>query len=80
MTVEVVCPKWGLTMEEAEISSWQKAIGDRVSLDEVIGELESDKITGELYSPTTGVLIEIRAEVGRTVVPGEVIAIIEEDQ
>ena len=74
---DVVVPKWGLTMEDAEVLRWLKAVGDTVTEGEPIVELETDKATGEVEAPATGVLTEVWALPGTTVTPGELIARIE---
>ena len=77
MIVDVLVPKWGLTMEDAEFVEWLVSVGDSVREGDEIAELETDKITGSVESPATGVIIELIAQSGQTVVPGEVIARIE---
>ena len=56
MAEEVILPKWGLTMEEGTVRAWFKQEGDAVNADEMIGEVETDKITNELVAPISGVL------------------------
>lgn len=76
-TVDIIVPKWGLTMEEAEISQWVKSVGDRVDKGEPVVEIVTDKAEGEVESEVAGVLIEVFAEPGQTVEPGEVIGRVE---
>ena len=61
---DVVVPKWGLTMEDAEVLRWLKAVGDTVTEGEPILELETDKATGEVEAPASGVLAETLVEPG----------------
>ena len=56
MAVEVILPKWGLTMEEGTVSEWRKQEGDAVAEDEIIADVETDKITNELPAPASGVV------------------------
>jgi 2-oxoglutarate dehydrogenase E2 component (dihydrolipoamide succinyltransferase) len=77
MTVDVLVPKWGLTMEDAEFVEWLVSVGDSIQEGDEIAELETDKITGSVESPASGVIVELIAQSGQTVVPGEVIARIE---
>ena len=71
---DVVVPKWGLTMEEAEVLRWLKAVGDTVTEGEPILELETDKATGEVEAPASGVLSEMLVESGQLVEPGQLVA------
>ncbi len=76
MAVEVILPKWGLTMEEGMVAGWHKQEGDAVSEDEMIADVETDKITNELPAPASGILAKILVEAGDTVEVGTVLAII----
>ncbi|WP_417795283.1 2-oxoglutarate dehydrogenase complex dihydrolipoyllysine-residue succinyltransferase [Terasakiella pusilla] len=60
-TVDIVIPAMGESVTEGTISNWLKAVGDEVAEDEALCEVETDKVTAELPSPTAGVLIEIIA-------------------
>ncbi|MQA84273.1 MAG: biotin attachment protein [Streptosporangiales bacterium] len=75
---DVVIPKWGLTMEDAVLVGWLKSVGDRVEQGEPLAEIETDKATGQLESPTVGTLREIHAREGDEVEPGQVIGRIED--
>lgn len=77
--IEVRVPKWGLTMEEATVLEWLKSPGDRVESGEIIAVLETDKITSEIESPVSGVLVEIVAGVEEVVAVESVLATIDED-
>jgi pyruvate/2-oxoglutarate dehydrogenase complex dihydrolipoamide acyltransferase (E2) component len=70
---DVVVPKWGLTMEEADVLRWLKSVGDTVSAGEAILELETDKATGDVEAPVSGVLVETLVESGQTVEPGQLV-------
>ena len=56
MSTEVVVPALGESVTEATVAGWLKATGDIVAQDEPIVELETDKVTVEVNSPTAGVL------------------------
>lgn len=77
MATEVILPKWGLTMEEGVLVSWEKAVGDAVDEGEVLALIETDKIETELPSPAAGVITRLLVGEGDTVAVGTVIAIIE---
>lgn len=79
MKMEIVMPKLGLTMESGTILKWLKKEGDSVKKGEVIAEIESEKLTGEVESPADGILVKILHEEGDEVPVGEPIALIEEE-
>ena len=75
--VDVLLPQWGMGMSEGTITSWLKAVGDQVTEDEPLAEVEAEKVEETLESPATGTLVEIRVPVGETVEVRTVVAIIE---
>ena len=75
--MEIKIPEIGESVFEAVIAKWHKEDGATVSRDEVICELETDKISLELNAEADGVL-HIKAKEGDTVPIGEVIATLEE--
>jgi 2-oxoglutarate dehydrogenase E2 component (dihydrolipoamide succinyltransferase) len=76
MSVEVRVPQLGESVTEAVVTRWMRADGESVAADEPLCELESDKATLELPSPTSGTL-RITKQAGETVKVDEVIARIE---
>jgi pyruvate/2-oxoglutarate dehydrogenase complex dihydrolipoamide acyltransferase (E2) component len=74
--IDIVAPKSGLDVD-GEIVEWKKSVGDPVSEGEVLVEVETDKSVEELESEDGGVLVEILAEAGDVVKPGQVIGRIE---
>ena len=77
MTVEIKVPALGESVAEATIAKWHKAVGDKVEMDELLVELETDKITLEVNSLASGVLIGLSQPQGATVKVGDVIGLIE---
>ena len=77
MRVEVRLPQWGMGMSEGTITEWFKKVGDVVTEDEPLAEIESEKAAQELESPATGTLVEILVPQGDAVAVRTVIAIIE---
>ena len=71
-TVPVQVPTMGESVAEGSVGTWQKKSGDRVAKDELLVEIETDKVAVEISAPADGVLI-IWAEAGSTVTPGQVI-------
>ncbi|TQM93311.1 2-oxoglutarate dehydrogenase complex dihydrolipoyllysine-residue succinyltransferase [Roseinatronobacter monicus] len=75
-TVDVMVPSLGESVSEATVASWFKKPGDTVAVDEMLCELETDKVSVEVPSPAAGVLNEILAESGSTVAAGGKLAVI----
>ena len=78
MTVEITVPALGESVTEATVGSWAKRVGEGVEIDEIIGELETDKVTLEVRSLSSGVISEIVATEGATVEVGALLARIAE--
>ena len=60
-------PTLGESVTEATVSTWFKKVGDAVTQDEMLCELETDKVSVEVPSPASGTLAEIYAKEGATV-------------
>src|SRR6185503_10278357 len=73
MATPIVVPGLGESVTEATVAKWMKNVGDAVKADEALAELETDKVTQELYAPTAGTLGEITAPAGTVVAIGAVI-------
>ncbi|MGB2200469.1 MAG: 2-oxoglutarate dehydrogenase complex dihydrolipoyllysine-residue succinyltransferase [Pseudooceanicola atlanticus] len=67
MTTEIRVPTLGESVTEATVATWFKKPGDTVAVDEMLCELETDKVTVEVPSPAAGTLSDIVAEEGETV-------------
>ncbi|HEY8016727.1 MAG TPA: 2-oxoglutarate dehydrogenase complex dihydrolipoyllysine-residue succinyltransferase [Dongiaceae bacterium] len=78
MPTNIVVPALGESVTEATVAKWTKAVGDAVQRDEPLLELETDKVTLEVYASTSGRLGEIRAPAGATVEVGAVLGVIAE--
>lgn len=74
----IVMPKFGLTMTEGTIASWNVTVGDTIAEGDILCEIETDKLTNEFESPKSGVLLKIIEGDGATVTCLEPIAIIGE--
>jgi 2-oxoglutarate dehydrogenase E2 component (dihydrolipoamide succinyltransferase) len=77
MSIEVKVPQLPESVADATLVAWHKSAGDRVSRDENLADLETDKVVLEVPAPTDGVLKEIRISDGTTVTAGEILAILE---
>ncbi len=75
-SVDVMVPTLGESVTEATVSTWFKAVGDSVAQDEMLCELETDKVSVEVPSPAAGVLAEIVAPEGATVDASAKLAVI----
>ncbi|TNE68453.1 MAG: dihydrolipoamide succinyltransferase, partial [Rhodobacteraceae bacterium] len=69
-TVDVMVPTLGESVTEATVATWFKAVGDSVAADEMLCELETDKVSVEVPAPAAGVLTAILAAEGATVAAG----------
>ena len=78
MSIEVRVPTLGESVSEATIATWFKKPGDAVQADEMLCELETDKVTVEVPAPAAGVLSEIIAKEGETVGVNALLAMIGE--
>jgi 2-oxoglutarate dehydrogenase E2 component (dihydrolipoamide succinyltransferase) len=67
MSTEIRVPTLGESVTEATIGTWFKKVGDAISADEPLVELETDKVTIEVPAPAAGTLSEILAKEGETV-------------
>lgn len=76
MTVEVVMPKMGESIQEGKILRWLKKPGDTVERDEIILEISTDKVDTEVPSPAAGVITQLLANENDTVEVGKAIAVI----
>ena len=60
MALDVVMPKWGLTMKSGKIARWLVEEGAQISAGMPLLEVETDKITNVVEAPADGVLLEMR--------------------
>ena len=80
MTTDIQVPSLGESVTEATIARWYKKIGDPVTVDEPLLELETDKVTLEVPAPATGQLTDIKVNDGDTVEVGAILGSIVEGQ
>ncbi len=74
MIIEVKVPQLSESVAEGTLASWKKKIGEAVARDEIVIDIETDKVVLEVPAPDAGVLVEIVKGDGETVTSGEVIA------
>ncbi len=80
MSIEIKVPALPESVADATILAWQKQPGDKVSRDEVLVEVETDKVVLEVPAPVDGVLTTIVAAEGTTVVAQEVLGMLTEGE
>jgi 2-oxoglutarate dehydrogenase E2 component (dihydrolipoamide succinyltransferase) len=74
--VDVLMPQMGESIFEGTITKWLKKVGDKVSRDEPLFEISTDKVDAEIPAPSAGVLREIKVKEGTTVQVNTVVAVI----
>ncbi|HVO75608.1 MAG TPA: 2-oxoglutarate dehydrogenase, E2 component, dihydrolipoamide succinyltransferase [Ignavibacteriaceae bacterium] len=77
--MDVIMPKMGESISEGTILKWHKKEGDKVSRDEIIFEISTDKVDTEIPSPAEGILSNIKYKEGDTIEVGTVVAEIKEN-
>ncbi len=73
MTIEIKAPTLPESVPDGTIATWYKNVGDTVARDELLVDIETDKVVIEVVSPTDGVLKEIIKNAGDTIVSNEAI-------
>jgi len=72
--VEVKVPQLSESVAEATMLQWKKKVGDAVAIDEILIEIETDKVVLEVPAPSAGVLVELLVADGGTVAAEQLIA------
>ncbi|MCH9690560.1 MAG: 2-oxoglutarate dehydrogenase complex dihydrolipoyllysine-residue succinyltransferase [Gammaproteobacteria bacterium] len=75
MTIEIKAPTFPESVQDGTVATWHKQPGEAVSRDELIVDIETDKVTLEVVAPADGALSEIIKGEGETILSNEVIAI-----
>jgi pyruvate/2-oxoglutarate dehydrogenase complex dihydrolipoamide acyltransferase (E2) component len=75
--MDVIMPQLGETVEEGTVAAWHKKEGDKVAIDELLVEIETDKVATEVPSLVAGTLLKILVARGETVKVGTTLAIID---
>ncbi len=76
--MNVLMPQLGETVAEGTVAKWHKKVGDNIAVDELLFDVETDKVSMEVTAIVAGVVTEIRVPAGATVDVGTVLAVIEE--
>jgi 2-oxoglutarate dehydrogenase E2 component (dihydrolipoamide succinyltransferase) len=80
MTIQITVPTLGESVTEATVARWLKAVGDAVTVDEPLVELETDKVNVEVNAPASGTLSDIAAPEGSEIAVGGVLGSIAEGE
>src|SRR6187551_2331621 len=78
MAIEIKVPQLPESVADATLVTWHKQVGQAVTRDENLADLETDKVVLEVPAPVTGVLKELRIVAGTSVTSGQVLAVLEE--
>ncbi len=78
MATEIKAPTFPESVQEGSLATWHKKVGDTVARDELLVDIETDKVVLEVVAPVAGVLSEILKLEGDSILSNEVIARIEE--
>jgi 2-oxoglutarate dehydrogenase E2 component (dihydrolipoamide succinyltransferase) len=78
MAIEIKAPTYPESVQEGTIATWHKNAGDTVSRDELVVDIETDKVVLEVVAPASGTLSEVLKNEGDIVLSNEIIARIEE--
>jgi pyruvate dehydrogenase E2 component (dihydrolipoamide acetyltransferase) len=76
--MDVVLPKWGVTMQEATIEEWLVVVGQVVAAGDPLVRIGTDKVDTEIEAPVAGVVAAITAAQGAVVPVGATVAVIDE--
>ena len=77
--MNVLMPQLGETVAEGTVAKWHKKVGDTVAADDLLFDVETDKVSMEVPSPAAGVITKILVPAGQTVDVGTVLAVIESE-
>jgi 2-oxoglutarate dehydrogenase E2 component (dihydrolipoamide succinyltransferase) len=78
MTIEIKVPALGESVSSARIAKLYKKVGESIKADELLVELETDKVTLEVNAPKDGAITELKVKEGDDVVVGDLIALMKE--
>ncbi|MEK7231176.1 MAG: biotin/lipoyl-containing protein, partial [Pseudomonadota bacterium] len=76
--MDVIMPQLGETVAEGVVTRWYKRVGDAVKADEMLFDVETDKVSTEIPAPASGVVAEILVQEGATAKVGSRLAVIRE--
>lgn len=77
MSIEIKTPQFPESVADGTVAAWHKKVGDKVNRDDVLADIETDKVVLEVVAPADGVLTQILKAEGETVLSLETLAIFE---
>ena len=77
MAIDIKAPQFPESVADGSVAAWHKKVGDKVTRDEVLADIETDKVVLEVVAPADGVLTQIIKGEGETVLSLETLAIFE---
>jgi 2-oxoglutarate dehydrogenase E2 component (dihydrolipoamide succinyltransferase) len=80
MAINIIVPSLGESVTEATIAKWHKKVGEQIGVDELLIELETDKITLEVNAPASGTISDIKFNGGDVVAVGDTLGFLEEGE
>jgi len=78
MAIEIKAPAFPESVADGEVATWHKGVGDQVARDELIVEIETDKVVMEVVAPEDGTITKIHAAEGATVQSEQLLAELEQ--
>ena len=78
MTIQIKAPAFPESVADGEVAAWHKKEGEAVSRDELIVEIETDKVVMEVVAPEDGVISAIHVREGDTIESEQLLATLEE--
>ena len=78
MAIEIKAPTYPESVQEGTVATWHKNVGDTVTRDELIVDIETDKVVLEVVASASGTLTEVHKNEGDIVLSNEIIALLEE--
>tara|TARA_B110000285_G_scaffold101128_1_gene115133 strand:+ start:256 stop:1455 length:1200 start_codon:yes stop_codon:yes gene_type:complete len=78
MAIEIKAPTFPESVQEGTLATWHKSVGDSVTRDELLVDIETDKVVLEVVAPANGILTEVLKAEGDLIESNEIIARIEE--
>ncbi len=77
MKVNLKLLRIGMNMEEATITKWHRAPGERFAIGDALYEIETEKVTQEVEAPAEGTMIEVRVAEGETAEVDQIVCVID---
>lgn len=80
MAINIIVPPLGESVTEVTVAKWHKKVGEQIAVDEILIELETDKITLEINAPESGTISDVKFNEGDVVAVGDTLALLEKGE